>query len=455
MSGSGTEEEDWRPVLLDPPRPGLVLCVEGSEPLVDLRTFTTSTTPLRIAREGDVPIQLSLDTKASAPHADVAWDGERATVTDLGSANGTFVDGVAVVGTRTFVKPKVLRTARSLFLFVREIQLYEKARVLIGKGEVLGVAMQTLLGQARKVIDYGFDAMLVGESGVGKERVARWLHDQGPRAGNAFVAANCATLVGDVGMRALFGSVKGAYTGATSERGFVMEANHGTLFLDEIGDLPMAAQTQMFRVLQEREVTPVGATRPQPVDVRVVVATNIFLPAAIDEGRFRKELYQRVANTQLRVPPLSDRLEEIPSLVEVLISRMMAQAPGPRRTMPQVHAAVYERLMLADWKESNVRGLGNALAQALVLLGDGPRLTPDHFPHVVSAAAPLEDPEPTSKPLSAARQAKLDKLLDAKKKYGSIKNAAESLGMEARRAWELLSDAGLDANGNPKLRQGR
>lgn len=209
----------------------------------------------------------------------------------------------------------------------------------------------------------GSDAtvLILGETGTGKELVARALHRNSGRVAGPFVAMNCAAIPVELMESELFGHVKGAFTGAISERiGRFREADGGTLFLDEIGDMPLSTQAKILRVLQEREITPVGANRVQPVDVRIVAATHRDLPTAVKEGRFREDLWYRLQVVPLWLPPLRERLGDVLLLAEHFL-RLLG-GDSPKRL-----SAAASRLLLAHNWPGNVRELRNAMERAAIL----------------------------------------------------------------------------------------
>jgi two-component system nitrogen regulation response regulator NtrX len=219
--------------------------------------------------------------------------------------------------------------------------------------------------------------LIVGESGTGKELVARELHRLGPNPKGPFVAINSAALPHELVESELFGHERGAFTGANATRKGAFEAaTGGTLFLDEIGDLPAAAQAKLLRVLEERKVTRIGASKTIDVNTRVVAATHRDLEKEVSEGRFREDLFYRLNVHVLRVPPLRDRLSDVPALVEHLVEGTSARfGMRPRKITPDA----VEALMSYDWKRNNIRELRNVIERMLIAT-DGEELTKDDVP---------------------------------------------------------------------------
>lgn len=252
-------------------------------------------------------------------------------------------------------------------------------------GEIVGrsAAIHGLLGQIAKVAGTPARVLITGENGTGKELVARAIHTQSPRAKGPFIEVNCAAIPAELIESELFGHMKGSFTGAVADRaGKFEQADGGTLFLDEIGDMSLAAQAKVLRVLQEGEVTRIGGSKVRKVDVRVVAATNKRLEDEIGEGRFREDLYYRLNVVPIVVPPLRERREDIPMLVQHFIQRLAGDggvAPRP------VDDAALERLMALDWP-GNVRELRNTVERMLIL-AVGPRVTIADVDRLVGARA--------------------------------------------------------------------
>lgn len=235
--------------------------------------------------------------------------------------------------------------------------------------------------------------LITGESGVGKELLARAIHTASDRAVKPFVAVNCGALPENLVESILFGHAKGAFTGAVSDHaGKFVEANGGALFLDEVGELPLEAQVKLLRALQEGEVDPVGARRPVKVDVRVISATNKDLAKLVEEGRFREDLYYRLNVFPIEAPPLRARREDIPALVARFIARFAAEENRPVRSCSGAALAL---LQAYNWP-GNVRQLENAVFRAVVLC-EGAELQPHDFPQISGVSPPTPEtpaPEP-------------------------------------------------------------
>ncbi|MFO7653463.1 MAG: sigma-54 dependent transcriptional regulator [Candidatus Krumholzibacteriia bacterium] len=245
-------------------------------------------------------------------------------------------------------------------------------------------AMAELRERIERLAAIPSPVLVTGDSGSGKELVARQLHDRSPRAAGPFVAVNCAALPDTLFESELFGHVRGAFTGADrTRRGAFENAGGGTLFLDEVGELPLPAQAKLLRVLEDGRVQRVGSTEPVAVDTRVVAATNRDLSAAAESGRFRTDLLFRLDVHRLRVPPLRERLSDVPALVEHFLA-LTCERFGirPRRLAPVTAA----RLAAHDWRRNNVRELRNVV-ERLVIATDDEVIGPEHVPPEVGAAA--------------------------------------------------------------------
>jgi DNA-binding NtrC family response regulator len=278
----------------------------------------------------------------------------------------------------------------------------EKAR---GLGEVIGesVLMKQLLQTVNRVAASDATVLIVGESGTGKELLARTIHRVGPRADGPFVAFDCSALAPSLLEAELFGHEKGAFTGASrARRGLFREANGGTIFLDEIGDIDASVQNKLLRVLQEREIKPVGGDRPVAIDVRVVAATNKDLKALVARGQFREDLYWRLAVFPFQVPPLRERKEDIPMLAAHILAKRRGAAKsfaGSEVPYPtQITAKALQRLMGYRWP-GNIRELENVLSRAAILC-DGEMIRTHDLD--------MLGPDPTSTPASDPEDDRVD-----------------------------------------------
>ena len=231
---------------------------------------------------------------------------------------------------------------------------------MIGESAV----MRTLFEQIARSARTPSNVLVTGESGVGKELVARAIHDSGPRRDGPFIAVNCGAIPEALLESQLFGHVRGAFTTAVqSNSGLFVAANGGTLLLDEIGDLPMLLQVKLLRAIEEGHVWPVGSTRPVPVDVRIVASTNRDLGGLVETGRFREDLFYRLNVVHLKVPPLRERRSDIPLLVDRIIARLNAKL-GTQ--VLGIERDALWALTTRPWK-GNVRELENVLERAMVL----------------------------------------------------------------------------------------
>jgi len=252
------------------------------------------------------------------------------------------------------------------------LELRHKYPEIVGRGR----AISAMLTVVDRITEGDFPVLLYGESGTGKELVARALHENGPRREKPFMGVNCGAIAEGLLESELFGAVKGAYTGAVRDRAGLIESSAGgVLFLDEIGEMSLALQAKLLRVLQERRLRRVGGNEEVPVDVRVISATHRDLAREVSAGRFREDLYYRLKVVQVEVPPLRERREDIPVLVEAFLDRLHEEHKASGRVRPQLARECLERLLAHDWP-GNVRELQNEITRMHALGGDllGPEL---------------------------------------------------------------------------------
>ncbi len=320
-------------------------------------------------------------------------------------------------------------------------------------------AMASLRATLAKVARSQAPVYIAGESGVGKELVARTIHDEGARANGPFVPVNCGAIPAELMESEFFGHKKGSFTGAHADKtGLFQAAEGGTLFLDEIAELPMAMQVKLLRAIQEKSVRPVGANGEVAVDVRILSATHKNLAALVDEGRFRHDLYYRINVIELRVPPLRERREDLPLLIEAILTRLAA---AQSRLRPLLHADAMEALAHYTFP-GNVRELENILERAFALADDdGIRASDLHLPEnrpapplppQASAAAANLDPtliDPRESAASALPgfieeiERKAIELALADNRYNKTKTAAQ-LGITFRALRYKLKKLGID-----------
>ncbi len=302
--------------------------------------------------------------------------------------------------------------------------------------------MQAVLRTAEKATASLIPVLIEGESGVGKELIARAIHGSGERRARPFVAVNCGAIPDNLVETTLFGHEKGAFTGATERHiGKFVEASGGTLFLDEIGELPPAAQVKLLRAIQEGQVDPVGAKKPVKVDVRIISATNRDLIADVKHGRFREDLFYRLHVFPVTVPPLRARPEDIPDLVRHFLIRFAAEE-GKR--IRAVSAAALELLNAHSWP-GNVRQLENAVFRAVVL-AEGDEVGVGEFPQIAAQVLepdvrPVAAPDADAAPSEPAPATAAPLILDDGPAIAPHTTAAPA-GTASFDALELLDAAG-------------
>ena len=310
--------------------------------------------------------------------------------------------------------------------------------------------MQRLHKLIERFADSPAPALIVGESGTGKELVARAIHMTSNRRDRPFVPVNCAAIAESLIDNELFGHERGAFTGAaTNHKGLFEAAHGGVLFLDEIGDVPATTQVRLLRALQEGEVRPVGSTTSRSVDVRVVAATNIDLEKAMDDGRFRRDLYFRLSTFQLALPPLRDRGEDV-----VLLARRLRQRAALRSGVAdkQVSDEVCDVLRRHRWP-GNVRELGNVMEYA-VTLSDGAVVEPQHLPPYLFTASQVSPPEVVDELVyrSARDRFELRYLTSLLRTAGgNLSEAARRSGIDRSNLRRMMHRLGVDAQGRPTL----
>ena len=322
----------------------------------------------------------------SVEHVALRREDGRWIAKDQGSKNKMLVDGTPC-DEAELSDGALLQLGHTFFRFRDQILAvdppsldFESAPGGIDVASTLSSSFAVILERASAVAQGKVPVLLIGESGTGKEVLARSIHLLSGRKGS-LVPVNCGAIPSNLVEAELFGHKKGAFSGASQDRsGLVRASDGGTLFLDEIGDLPLSAQAALLRVLQEEEILPVGGTRPEPLDLRVVAATHRDLKRSVREGRFRHDLLARLEGVTLRLPPLRERIEDVPLLLALMLRKLAPQRPDVRFT-----AAAAFVLLSHDWP-LNIRELEQALSGALALSGTA-AIGIDHLPDALAGKA--------------------------------------------------------------------
>ena len=309
------------------------------------------------------------DDAVSKHHVEVHVVPDGYRIVDLSSSNGTHMGAVKITDI-TILEPVTLQLGTTTVRITPAMGEKEvPASALVKFGSVLGrsVAMRELFEQLGAVAKSDCSVLIEGETGVGKEQVAESVHQESARKDAPFVVVDCGAIAGELLESELFGHSRGAFTGADADRkGLLQMADGGTVFLDEVGELPVSLQAKLLGVLERRKVTPIGSSTPRAIDVRVIAATNRNLAREVNEGRFRSDLFFRLAVVKLRVPPLRERLDDIPMLVEhfldILKQREGAHIPS---TLAPIELA---RLSAQPWV-GIVRELRNAVERIALKIG--------------------------------------------------------------------------------------
>jgi two-component system response regulator HydG len=322
-------------------------------------------------------------------------------------------------------------------------QVREREATALGTLIGASSAMQAVYRTARQVAGARATMLITGESGTGKGELARAVHQLGPRKGKPFVSLHCAALAESLLESELFGHERGSFTGADKRRiGRFEQAHGGTLFLDEIGEVPLSTQVKLLRVLQERQLERVGGNETVTVDVRVIAATNRDLPTAVEEGRFREDLYYRLNVVHVDMPPLRSRGTDIVLLADAFLARFAGENG---RAIDGFSDAARARILSHHWP-GNVRELENAVEHAVVLCNT-PRIEEEHLPAEVGAARKGKVAIPGSTMAEIERYAILATL---EATNGSTRRAAKMLGISLRTVQYRASEYGVETSRTKK-----
>ncbi len=374
----------------------------------------------RIGTRHDCDLQLP-DPAVSARHACIEWVKDHYVVCDLGSTNGTWLDGVRINRARLYPGARLV-LGRSCF----EAQPRTRARAPreLPPHEIVGHSprLRAALGDLHKLAQLRLPVLLRGETGTGKELFARTLHAWSPRADGPFIELNCAAIPEELAESELFGHVKGAFTGAHRDHeGAFARAHAGTLFLDEIGELPLVLQAKLLRVLETGEIRRVGDELKRGVDVRVVAATHRDLESMVRHQTMREDLYHRLGVLVLRIPALRERRDDIPVLAEHFAQGIAGEMQRP----VHITAEALDAAKQAPW-HGNVRALRNAVQRAAALTEGriGRDALLGHIDATVaSAGATIEVPRGS---YAAMKRALVERVVAEE---GSIRRAAVVLGI--------------------------
>ncbi len=435
------------PRVLELPRCALVILSgpdRGREKIIEGEVF-------RIGKSKENDLVLA-DETVSRAHCEITRDHRGYLLRDLGSTNGTMLDGAEIK--EAWLKPGAVITVGKVELKVRpfseRIELLPSDRTRYGEATGQSIAMRQVFGLLERLGPTDATVLIGGETGTGKDVLARSIHAESPRAKRPFIVVDCGAVVGSLIESELFGHEKGSFTGAVATRQGAFElANGGTLFLDEIGELPLDLQPKLLRVLEQRSIRRVGGNQNIRVDIRVIAASKRNLKMEVERGKFREDLFFRLAVVPIELPPLRERREDIPALVEALLASMRESDPStPARVSPRA----VDALKAHDWP-GNVRELRNVLERAVYLAraaGQGEvELSAMPF---AGAPSSSDDAVPAFETGKSYRDTKADWEAFFEKKYvswllerhdGNISAAARAADMDRKYLYKLAIRHGL------------
>ena len=306
---------------------------------------------------------------------------------------------------------------------------------LVGKGPQMSAVFQLIT----KVAPTQSTVLITGESGTGKEVVARAIHHYSQVASRIFLPINCAAIPESLLESQLFGHIRGAFTGAiASQEGLFSRARGGTIFLDEIGEMPLGLQPKLLRAIEAKEILPVGSTEPITIDIRIIAASNRDLQKMANEGTFREDLYYRLAVIEIQLPPLRDRREDIPPLIEYLVRRHNREL---KRAYRGIDNAAMKILLSQSWK-GNIRELDNAIEHAIIV-GDGEWVTPADLPRSVHREAAVETTsgDDLREALRGYERVHIETVL--RRTSGDKRVAADRLGLSLSSLYRKIDELGI------------
>jgi transcriptional regulator with GAF, ATPase, and Fis domain len=428
-----------------PPEPGLVTLFTGEAPRCDV---LPTRGPIVIGRDRECAVAID-DARASRRHAELTFDGARWRVRDLGSRNGTFLDGEKITEAAAVADEAVLSIGNTLFLLAANVATIVGA-VAIENGVVIGPRLRATWQAIDLIAQRGKVLHLVGETGTGKEQAARRFHAASRRAAGPFVAVNCAAVPPLLAERLFFGARRGAYSGADADaEGYLAAADGGTLFLDEVGDLSPDVQPKLLRAIETGELLPLGAAHARKLNVAVVSATHVDLRGRITAGSFRGDLYFRLGQPALTLPPLRARREEIPWIIDVTLGGLSGGV--------KAHASLVEAVLLRPWP-GNTRELINAVTAAAHLArGRDNRVMAQHLGDGVGTAlgmllSPSNGASPTTTapatttttppPPEDVEAVRIREVLE--REHGNVTKAAQALGLHRTQLRRLVERHRID-----------
>jgi len=421
--------------------------------VVGLRNMSTGqTTPLEtgtrrwvLGSDSNCDLQI-VDPYVSHVHCVIEREPDGMLfVRDSSSRNGTYIDGNSVEGSELRVG-SYMSVGRTTLVAIAKLDGGGERPPALEMLRGHHPLMRTVIEQALRSAQTEVSVLVVGETGTGKDLMARLVHEHSRRSEGPFVAVNCGAIPRELIASELFGHEKGAFTGATETRdGYFVEADGGTLFLDEIGELPLELQSALLRALETRRVRRVGGQSERSVDVRIVAATNRLEGLGTDSSRLRLDLYHRLATMVLAMPPLRERMSDVVELVEFMLDEL-----APEFGTKMVSAAGWEALAGYSWP-GNVRELRHAVARAVALAIDelGPSdFFPDQFLGVARAPFVTNTTAQALVPYQAMLRGVMEQALQT---HGSIRAAALSLGMAKSTFADKAKEWGLITRRKTKL----
>jgi transcriptional regulator with GAF, ATPase, and Fis domain len=371
-------------------------------------------------------------------------------VRDLGSRNGTFLDGEKITEAVAVADEAVLSIGNTLFLVAANVATL-RGTVTVENGVVIGPRLRATWQAIDLIAEKGKVLHVVGETGTGKEQAARRFHAASRRAAGPFVAVNCAAVPPLLAERLFFGARRGAYSGADADaEGYLAAADGGTLFLDEVGDLSPDVQPKLLRAIETGELLPLGAAHARKINVAVCSATHVDLRGRINAGTFRGDLYFRLGQPALTLPPLRARREEIPFIIDVTLERLSGGVAA--------HASLVEAALLRPWP-GNTRELINAVTAAAHLARGGDnRVMAQHLGDGVGTAlgmllSPSQSATPTTPPTGTATATAAPPPEDAEavrirevleREHGNVTRAAQALGLHRTQLRRLVERHRID-----------